>query len=98
MLKDKVIYCLKNYPHTRNDDVSLTLTIWWKFYNNSIEKIGESYYVKCIDLKQLPREDNVKRIRAKLQNEKNIYLPTDENVRKQRGINEAAWRKYLGYY
>lgn len=96
-LKNKVIYCLENYPQTRNCDISLTLIIWWKFHNSSLEFFNDDYYVRCKDLRWLPREDNVKRIRAKLQNDENKYLPTDEEVRKQRGIQEEQWRKYLGY-
>lgn len=50
-----------------------------------------------MDLYELPKEDNVKRIRATIQNQKNQFLPTDEVIRKKRQIKEEEWRKYLGY-
>lgn len=53
--------------------------------------------VPMIDLKtiiELPREDNIKRVRAKIQNEEHKYLPTTEEVRKQRKISEEEWHAW----
>jgi hypothetical protein len=66
--------------------------------------------VKLKNLYELPREDNIKRIRAKLQEEalKRIekgviigdelyYLPTITEVARKRQINAILWEKILGY-
>ena len=47
------------------------------------------------DLMDLPREDNVKRIRAVIQNKEHRLLPTSEEVLKQRGVNEKYWHLAL---
>lgn len=48
-------------------------------------------------LLDLPREDNVKRVRAKIQNEEHKYLPTNPDVLIKRGILEEYWQDALGY-
>ena len=98
-LKKQVEYCLVNFPETRNSDITLTLEIWRQFFPQRIiigTKTGREA-IALKDLYDLPREDNVKRIRAKFQNEQNLYLPTDWKVAKQRKINEDTWRVALGY-
>ncbi len=90
-LKKKVEYCLQNYPETRNSDVGLTIKIWQEFY-------GVRDSILLYDLYRLPREDAVKRIRAKFQNDLHLYLPTEWEIARQRKINYDVWRKVLGYY
>jgi len=89
-LKGKIEYCLRNYPETRNSDITLTIKIWQTFY-------GISDFVSLKDLYNLPREDNVKRIRAKIQNDQKKFLPTILKVAKKRGILEDEWRVAMGY-
>lgn len=97
-LKSKIEYCLQKYQDTRNSDIKLTSAIWIEFYGQYISKDSKGrLIVALIDLYKIPREDNVKRIRAKIQNEEGKYLPTSEEVLKQRGLNEYKWRKELGY-
>lgn len=97
-LRDQVEYCLKHFPKTRNSDVLLTIQVWATFYRSFVFRDNEGQWsIRFKDLLHLPREDNVKRIRAKLQNEKVLYLPSDQKVREARGISEEAWRKYLNY-
>ena len=96
-LKAQVEYCLDTFPETRNSDIALTLAIWRQYFPTRIRKGAsgeEGVWLK--DLYDLPREDNVKRVRAKFQNEQNLYLPTDWKVAKQRKINEDKWRVALG--
>lgn len=95
-LKDQVEWCLKNIPDTRDSDIKLTLNIWHKFYPNSWKIIDGVYYVKAQDLYELPREDNVKRIRAKF-NENGEYLTNKPQIRKQRKQKEIEWLYDLGY-
>ena len=58
------------------------------------EKIVPVAMVELKNIMELPREDNVKRIRAKFQNEKKMYLPTSLEVARQRKISEEEWRAW----
>ena len=108
-LKNQVIETLKEQPLTRNSDIALTIAIWKKYH---IEKTigGEGTAIRFSDMYDLPREDNIKRVRAKLQEMalkriedgtatggEHWYLPTDEKVIAQRQINAVLWKKALGY-
>lgn len=98
-LRDMVETVLRDAEDTRNSDVTLTIEIWRRYYPEHILNTskGEKSGLFLGSLYELPREDNVKRIRAKLQNEENKYLPTIEAVRVKRKISEESWYKYLGY-
>lgn len=88
-LKGQVEYVLLNNPASRNSDIELTIGVWKMFW-------GVEETVNIRKLFDLPREDNVKRIRAAF-NSKGKYLPTSYEVMKQRGLNEQEWRKWMGY-
>jgi len=97
-LEQKIIYCLEKYPETRNSDTKLTNAIWLEFYKDKLFSTADgNAAIKLIDLYNLPTQDDVKRIRAKIQNEKHLFLPTSIEIRKKRKIKEEDWRKYLGY-
>ena len=95
-LKEKVLYCLEKDKESRNSDIRLTQTIWWIYHKHKIFK-GEDgdYSVKLKELFDLPREDNIKRVRAIIQNEENKFLPTRIEVVKKRKLNEERWRNYI---
>lgn len=95
-LKEMVENILRNLPETRNSDIKLTVEIWRRYYPQRIHSnsSGESFLLK--DLFDLPREDNVKRERARL-NAEGKYFPTDWEIAKNRGIEEDKWRVSLGY-
>lgn len=89
--------CLKEDEASRNSDIRLTNYLWIKHYGGRLFKDNDGKWsVRLIDIYGLPREDDVKRIRA-LFNNKGMYLPTDPEVIKQRRLNELQWRKELGY-
>ena len=96
-LKNQVEQILTKYPQARNSDQWLTLKLWAVFYPNKvrIHELTNQKYVFLNDIMDLPREDNVKRIRAVIQNEENRLLPTSLDVVKQRRINEKIWKEYL---
>ena len=96
MLKEKVLYVLERNPETRNDDAILTFTIIATYLPDEVIIKDNKYFISTYALKRV-REDNVKRIRATIQNEDKKFLPTLESVRRQRKINEEDWRKSLGY-
>ena len=95
--KDMVESILRNLPETRNSDIALTIEIWRKYYPSLIKKGNtgqEGVWLK--DIFDLPREDNIKRERAKL-NALGKYYPTDWKVAKARGLKEDLWRVENGY-
>lgn len=95
-LKIKVGAILAEIPETRNSDIALMIEIWRRYYPQYIKKGStgqEGVWLK--DLYDLPREDNVKRIRAHYQNELGKFLPTSWEVAKQRKIEEAKWKAYM---
>lgn len=94
-LKSQVEVTLRDIPLTRNSDIALTIAIWRNFYPASLIENGQAVLLK--QLFTLPREDNVKRIRAYFQNDKKMYWPTDEKVAKARGFNMEEWRVAMGY-
>jgi hypothetical protein len=96
-LKKMVELVLRDYPETRNDDIVLTKQIWISWFSHYITDIGGERFVKLQYLSELPREDNIKRIRASLQNEHHIYLPTIESVARKRKLNIDEWRGAMGY-
>lgn len=98
-LRDMVESVLKDVEETRNSDITLTVEIWKRYYPEEVLNTsrGDKTGIFIESLYKLPREDNVKRIRAKIQNEENKYLPTNPDVRRKRKISEEAWYDYLGY-
>ena len=97
-LYDKVEYCLKNYPDTRNSDIKLTIKIWEDFHHVELRfPISNMTALENL-LLDLPREDNVKRIRATIQNQEKRFVPTDWKVAQARGFRvKIEWEKFLGY-
>lgn len=98
-LKKMVEYVLDENPkyrnvEARNSDIVLTIIIWQRWYNVSEKPDGVVHLYRLLDL---PREDNVKRVRAVLQNVEHKYLPTDPNILIKRGIEQEYWEQALGY-
>lgn len=90
-LKHKVEKCLEFYPETRNSDITLTMAIWCEFHSSNVFEHNGRKAVYLADLMDLPREDNIKRARAEIQNVEHKFLPTSETVKKQRKINEEYY-------
>lgn len=95
-LTKKINDTLRDFPETRNSDIELTIRIWKEYYPKKLNAHEGEIFVLLSNLFDLPREDNVKRIRAKIQNEDHEYLPTEWVVAKARGIKEDIWREHLG--
>lgn len=97
-LKSMVYRVLERREETRNSDITLMIRIAEIYYPSRIRHNQEGKAeIFLEDLYSLPREDHIKRVRAYLQNEQNLFLPTIEDVRKTRGINEMDWKKWLEY-
>lgn len=98
-LKNMVEQVLADNPkyngvEARNSDVALMILVWQRWYGVSDKPDGIVHVRRLFDL---PREDNVKRVRAKIQNEEHKYLPTNPDVLIKRGILEEYWSDALGY-
>ena len=88
-IKDKVAFCLENYPDSRNNDIDLTWYVRTTFYGIIFD------YVSREQMHKLPTQETVKRIRAKF-NEYGEFMPTDPKVWKQRKLNEEQYREIFG--
>ena len=97
-LKAKVRTVLEAVPESRDSDIRLTMELWSRYFPQYIRNgaSGEEW-VWLKDLYDLPREDNVKRVRAQIQNVEHEFLPTSWEVAKQRRINEDRWREAMDY-
>ncbi len=95
-LKSQVIKVLEELPKTRESDQYLTLIIWQKFCKEYIHYENGKPYIFLEDIMRCPREDNCKRIRAKL-NSQGLYLPTSQEVIKARQKGQEKWQRDLGY-
>lgn len=95
-LKRQILHILNKVPSTRDSDITLMIEIWKEFNPSHIKKnnVGE-LAIFLPSLHVLPREDNIKRIRAVIQNEEGKFLPTSWIVAKKRKINEQEWRDYV---
>lgn len=92
-LKFRVEYILQGWPETRNDDVELTRQLWRVYFPGWIIKHSDgTEYIALTSLSKIPREDNIKRVRAYWQNTRGLYLPTTWEVAKKRQISETEWR------
>lgn len=84
-----------NGVSARNSDITLTIAIWQRWYSVGT---NEDSTIRLTRLYDLPTQENVKRWRAKFQNEMRLYLPTSWAVAKARGWdNRNEWEHALGY-
>jgi len=82
---------LKEFPETRNCDISLSIQVWRKFYG------FRGLVIRADDLYIWPSQASIQRWRATIQNEDKKYLPTVWAVAKRRKMNEREWKEALGY-
>lgn len=94
----QVVYELATNPKSRNNDILLTQLVWEDYYPQFITRdvLGDPM-IYLRDLYAVPNQDDIKRIRAKIQNEDRLYLPTDINIFIKRAKNSKEWRTFLGY-
>jgi hypothetical protein len=89
-VKTRVAWVLNLFPHTRNSDISLTLKYWELYHSDLFNPTA----MNPRDMFKMERETTIVRVRAKIQNEYNLF-PADENVRRRRRaleeeVNEAV--------
>ncbi len=82
-----VLEILETDVRSRNCDKWLTYRVMRHFTN---------IYIPFEDFKKIPAFETIKRCRAKIQNEENLYLPTDNKVvakRKKRERGVKLWSR-----
>ena len=91
-LKDHVESVLRDFPDTRNSDVTLTLYVWLRVGGDKVFEIDgkEGKFIRLKDIIGLPSEDKVSRIRRKFQ-EENKYPATDPIVIQKRSKERKEW-------
>jgi hypothetical protein len=87
-LPQECIYLFDTGERVIASEMNPTHKLW-------VNRAAAKVYISTKALQRV-REDNVKRIRAKIQNDKTNprFLPTDSVVAMKRRINEEAWRRY----
>lgn len=89
-LTDLVRQILRENENARNNDTYLTALVIHRRMPQCYQIIDGKAWIAYEAIK-IYREDHVKRVRAKIQNDEGKYLPTDPEVRKQRKISEEEW-------
>jgi len=81
--EEKVIWLLNKYENLRNNDKLLIFAFW--LHENKVSfDLDESI------IKSLASPETIRRVRQKIQNEYNLYLPTDQEILESRDICEEA--------
>lgn len=93
-LTEQVEFILATNPKSRDSDIRLTIELWKKYYDWLIDPDGK---IELERLFEFPREDSIKRIRARIQNKERRYLPNDPAVFLERAKLSREWREFLGY-
>ena len=90
LVKQQVQEVLEVSTESRNSDKVLWWLIAQEFY-------GVGDYLTFETFRECPPFESVSRCRRKL-NEGGLFLPTDEKIAKQRGLNMEQWKRAMGYY
>lgn len=91
-LKEKVLYILEKNFYSRNSDDILVSEIWKIYYfDKLIYRMGIGYCMPLNNLKDIPNQADIGRIRRQIQNIEHKFLPTDPAVLKARRILEQKW-------
>jgi len=77
----KVMTVLRDQPKTRNDDIELTLWVWYEYFRDHLEWEAPTHnrpqgrWIVSVDaVRALPSEDKISRIRRKI-NEASTQYP-----------------------
>lgn len=94
-LKDRVAYILEKYPATRNSDSLLIATLYEEYYYLT-QTFSRQKFLAVMD-DSAP--DDIVRFRRQFQNDKvnPKFIPTSEDVMRQRRMNIDRCREILGY-
>lgn len=82
---------LQKDERNRNDDKYLTYNV----FQEIAKKHGKKIFIPFDLFKEFPAFETVKRVRAKIQNEENRFLPTDPNVLEKRNKRQKEVKDWL---
>lgn len=93
----KVQRILKECLEARNSDATLWVKYVEQYYQTRVMtgKTGKKAVLMDDVEKYLPRQEQLARARRHIQNDKNLFLPTNWKVAKRRRINEKRWREAM---
>lgn len=90
----KVRAILADHESARNNDGTLFAYFIQKHCKELVVKLPDGTEVIPLkNFKKLPPMENLRRVRQIIQNENEMYEPTDPEVKKARGIKEKNWRE-----
>lgn len=91
-LKEIIRECLSEKEECRNSDKILMVEVFRKIL---IAKYGtpDLDYIKLL---ALPPQSSIKRIRALIQNDEGLFIPTDEKTAHMRRWNNELWKDKTG--
>ena len=90
--KKIVIDVLRHNVRARNDDKYLTFRVLQRILSK--DEASQLLSISLTDLARLPAFETIKRIRARIQNDEGMFLPTSAEVRRKRGIREEVFRAW----
>ena len=89
-IEEKVAWLLANNEHLRNCDMCLVID-YWKYVDKIRENILETRY----EIHKATSFESIRRSRQYIQNELNLWLPTEANIIEERGIKKEAVEKWI---
>lgn len=91
-VRDLVLTLLANDERARNSDKWLTFRV----FEEIAKANGERIYIPFKLFKVFPSFATVKRVRAKIQNEEGLYLPTDAKEISRRKQRQHTIKSIMG--
>lgn len=88
--KDQVKYLLERYPPSRNNDFYLQILYLRIFGKLPLPWLD---WEKITDFSG--KLESIRRVRAKIQNEDGLFLPTDPRILEKRQKRAKAYRKVI---
>jgi hypothetical protein len=93
--KERVGYLLSQHEKARNSDSWLICKYWATFYPQKITRDEKGRAMIYLDeMVDVQSSESIRRTRQKIQNEEKMWMPTDPEVRKQRGISEEVYKEW----
>ena len=94
-LKKEVEYCLGKYEQARNSDAYLTNAVWINFYKEFLREVDSDWVLPLKYNGFVASRDDIKRVRATIQNKEKRFLPTSWEVAKKRKWKEEEYYEYF---
>ena len=88
-IKDEVKYILAHYDLARENDLFLVFLYLKKFMGLEMPPLERAH------LNHASICESVRRVRQKIQNEDNLFLPNSPDVRRRRRIKEEKWKEWV---